>query len=110
MIYLEINYTGLNCPQDLNEYHRSLEPWNYSPVPFLEFGRRQFVTVTKLSNGDYYEGQWNTEGKRDGFGYALIESGTALYEGYWVDGLMHGQGRLTNRLGHYSGGFQTNQR
>jgi hypothetical protein len=25
----------------------------------------------------------NTEGKRDGFGYALIDSCSAIFEGYW---------------------------
>ena len=79
-------------------------------MPFLEFGKRQFVTITKLANGDLYEGQWNTEGKRDGFGYCLIENGTAIYEGYWQNGNMHGPGRLTNKMGHYKGDFQSNTR
>lgn len=83
LIFMDINYDGLNCQNELRDYHRTLEPFNYSPVPFLDFGKRQFVTITKLANGDLYEGQWNQDGKRDGFGYALIEAGTAIYEGYW---------------------------
>jgi hypothetical protein len=50
----------------------------------------------------------NIEGKRDGFGYALIDSATAIFEGYWSNGAMHGQGRLTSRNGFYIGEFSSN--
>jgi hypothetical protein len=32
----------------------------------------------------------NIEGKRDGFGYALIDNSSAIFEGYWSNGAMHG--------------------
>jgi len=56
LIYLQINYDGLACSTDLKEYHKSLEQYNYAPVPFLEFGKRHFITLTKLANGDQFEG------------------------------------------------------
>ena len=108
LIYLEVNYAGLACPGDLANFHKQLDRWNYSPVPFLEFGKRSFITITRLQNGDFYEGQWNQQGKRDGFGYALVENGSAIYEGYWHDGLMHGSGRFTNKMGYYQGEFKNN--
>ena len=77
-------------------------------MPFLEFGKRQFITLTKLANGDQFEGQMNSEGKRDGFGYAVIDNCSAIFEGYWQNGTMHGQGRLTNKNGNYVGEFSTN--
>jgi hypothetical protein len=83
LIYLQINYGSILCSSDLKEYHQSLESYNYAPVPFLEFGKRHFITLTKLANGDHFEGQMNAEGKRDGFGYALIDSSSAIFEGYW---------------------------
>ena len=77
-------------------------------MPFLEFGKRHFITLTKLANGDQFEGQMNAEGKRDGFGYAVIDNCSAIFEGYWQNGTMHGQGRLTNKNGNYVGEFSTN--
>jgi hypothetical protein len=32
----------------------------------------------------------NADGKRDGFGYALIDNCSAIFEGYWQNGAMHG--------------------
>ena len=52
----------------------------------------------------------NAEGKRDGFGYAVIDNCSAIFEGYWQNGTMHGQGRLTSKNGYYVGDFSTNQR
>jgi hypothetical protein len=101
LIYLPVDYEAINCPDWLSDAHQSLDAFNYAPVPFTEFSKRQFVTVQKCSNGDLYEGQWSAEGKRDGFGYNLGENGRALYEGYWCDGRMHGTGRLTNEMGFY---------
>ena len=40
LIFMDINYDGLNCQKELKDYHRTLEPFNYSPVPFLDFGKR----------------------------------------------------------------------
>jgi hypothetical protein len=64
--------------------------------------------LTKLANGDQFEGQMNIDGKRDGFGYAVIDGSSAIYEGYWSNGAMHGSGRLTNKNGFYVGEFSSN--
>ena len=56
LIYLEVNHTAINCPKDLKDFHTILEPWNYSPIPFLEFGKLSFLDIKKLENGDIYEG------------------------------------------------------
>lgn len=50
----------------------------------------------------------NIDGKRDGFGYAVIDGSSAIYEGYWSNGAMHGSGRLTNKNGFYVGEFSSN--
>ena len=44
--------------------------------------------------GDTYEGEWSTEGKKHGAGYLKFSDGCS-YEGRFQNGLFHGNGVLT---------------
>ena len=44
--------------------------------------------------GDTYEGEWSTEGKKHGFGCLKFSDGCS-YEGRFQNGLFHGNGVLT---------------
>lgn len=74
-ITLPVNFTGLKnveIPSWLSDMYRSLPAFNYNPLPFAELSKRSFKSLTKMANGDWYEGQWcAATGKRDGFGYCL---------------------------------------
>lgn len=91
--------------------HESLDPFNYSPVPFIDFHKRSFRALTRTATGDYYEGQWSdATNKRDGFGYCISIEAGFLYEGYWSEGNHHGNGRMILENGYYEGQFNMNQR
>ena len=63
-----------------------MTPFNYSPVPFLDFHKRSFRPLTRTNAGDYYEGQWSDlTNKRDGFGYCISIEAGFIYEGYWSE-------------------------
>ena len=114
-IRLPINFDGLRkgvvVPHGLRQIHESLPPFNYSPMPFLDFHKRSFRPMSRTATGDFYEGQWSDQtNKRDGFGYCIsVESGY-LYEGYWSEGNHHGNGRMLLENGYYEGQFVMNQR
>ena len=114
-VHLPVNFDGLKrgqtVPNWIRELHESLEPFNYSPVPFMDFHRRSFRPLTRTAAGDYFEGQWSDlTNKRDGFGYCIsLESGY-MYEGYWSEGNQHGAGRMILENGYYEGQFVMNQR
>lgn len=96
----------------MRKEYEKLELFNYSPVPFLDLHKRQFLPIRRLQNsGDLYEGQWGeTSGKRDGFGYCISIEAEYLYEGYWVAGVQQGRGRMIMPNGYYEGDFSGNQR
>jgi len=102
---------GFLAPEWMRSIYSTLEPFNYSPIPFVDFHKRSFRPFTRTATGDYYEGQWSDlTNKRDGFGYCIsVESGY-LYEGYWSEGNQHGNGRLFRENGYYEGQFVMNQR
>ena len=52
----------------------------------------------KLEDGPIYEGSWNSEGKKDGFGIQKWQDGT-LYMGQYVDGKANGKGFLDHSDG-----------
>ena len=45
-VHLPVNFDGLKrgqtCPVELRSIYDSLDPFNYSPVPFMDFHRRSF--------------------------------------------------------------------
>ena len=114
-VHLPVNFDGIKrdfvVPQGIKQFYSSLSPFNYSPIPFLDLHKRSFRPLRRIATGDYYEGQWSeiTE-KRDGFGYCISSEAGFLYEGYWVDGNQHGQGRIIMENGYYEGPFNMNQR
>ena len=61
VVNMPVNFQDVKDPiiDSIKKLHASLPPFNYSPVPFSEFHSRKFVTVKKLPNGDWYEGQWS---------------------------------------------------
>ena len=68
---------------------------------WAEFGVASPIVVEELvkrsvrySNGDMYEGSWNSEGKRHGIGRLVTSSGSE-YHGEFVKGFFHGQGVLS---------------
>jgi len=73
---------------DLNEYDGRISKDNYElpPVFFRE-------------SGDYYHGNWNSEGKFDGKG-SLVRSDGSKLEGIWNDGEFE-WGRIYNKDGSY---------
>ncbi len=50
----------------------------------------------KYSDGSEYNGQWNGEGQRHGFGILLLNDGTK-YIGEFESGLCHGLGVMVNK-------------
>ena len=55
------------------------------------------VEIT-MKTGSKYIGQVNDKNERNGFGrYYVIHGGT--YEGYWLNGYKHGQGKFYNKEG-----------
>ena len=90
-VNLPVNFDGLKrgaiVPSWLRQLHESLEAFNYSPIPFMDFHKRSFRQLTKTATGDFYEGQWSDlTNKRDGFGYCISLDSGYLYEGYWSEG------------------------
>lgn len=64
-------------------------------------GRHKF----KYDEGDEYDGEWNAEGQRHGFG-RLTFADRSSYVGYFKEGLFHGCGVLTFPDGsNYEGDF-----
>jgi len=44
-------------PEFMRKEYEKLELFNYSPVPFLDLHKRQFLPIRRLQNsGDLYEG------------------------------------------------------
>ena len=70
-----------------------------------EKGNRNFIQG-KIINADMeYEGQIK-DGKPHGFGTKVWLANGEVYEGYWENGIMHGEGTLKMEdLSVYSGGF-----
>ena len=43
----------------MRKEYEKLELFNYSPVPFLDLHKRQFLPIRRLQNsGDLYDDQW----------------------------------------------------
>ena len=60
----------------------------------------------KYDDGDLYEGEWSTEGKRHGKGVLTFTSG-ARYSGEFVGGFFQGRGVLKFSDGaRYEGNFE----
>ena len=61
-IHLPVNFKGVknvNIPSWITTTYDGLTPFNYSPLPFADLSKRAFKPLTKMSNGDWYEGQWS---------------------------------------------------
>ena len=80
------NRLGLNENSNLVLNHQSLDPYNYCPVPFLDFASRQFVMVKKCQNGDLYEGYF-LDGQANGFGRLISSNLTVIYGEFKEDSL-----------------------
>ena len=60
----------------------------------------------EYKEGDVYEGEWTTQGKRQGIGRLKMASGN-VYSGEFVNGFFHGLGVLTLVNGSkYEGCFE----
>ena len=62
-----------------------------------------------MENGDVYKGSFK-DNVFDGFGTLKMKSPANVYIGFWVEGLMHGQGEYTFEDGTvYTGSFENNK-
>ena len=72
-------------------------------------GPHKMATVQKrirYSEGDVYEGQWSSEGKREGKGKLQMSTGDH-YSGEFMNGFFHGLGVLVHSDGgKYEGSFE----
>ena len=72
-------------------------------------GPHKMATVQKrirYSEGDVYEGQWSSEGKREGKGKLQMSTGDQ-YSGEFMNGFFHGLGVLVHSDGgKYEGSFE----
>ena len=60
----------------------------------------------RYSEGDVYEGQWSSEGKREGKGKLQMSTGDH-YSGEFMNGFFHGLGVLVHSDGgKYEGSFE----
>ena len=67
----------------------------YSVLPASKKGDEVEIT---MKTGSKYIGQVNDKNERNGFGrYYVYHGGT--YEGYWLNGYKHGQGKFYNKEG-----------
>ena len=53
--------------------------------------------------GQVYQGQWNQDGKKQGYGVLITENGSK-YDGYWMDNQFNGLGRLIYNNGDFCEG------
>eukprot|EP01031_Cornospumella_fuschlensis_P028910 gene28910-34887_t len=74
-----------------------------------EQGQRHGYGVMKYTNGDVYEGMWETD-KKHGLGKQIHRNGD-IYEGEFVHGRKHGKGKYTYASGDsYEGGIVNGMR
>ena len=67
----------------------------YSVLPSSKKGDEVEIT---MKTGSKYIGQVNEKNERNGFGrYYVVYGGS--YEGYWLNGYKHGQGKFFNKEG-----------
>jgi hypothetical protein len=63
------------------------------------FAKRIMKPIVQLPSGAIYQGEWNEfDNQRDGRGIQIWPNGSR-YDGYWKDGMAHGQGRLVHAMG-----------
>jgi hypothetical protein len=61
-----------------------LGEFDFEPAPqnYDHSKHRDFKSSEQLENGAKYEGEWDTQGQKDGRGIQLWVDGS-VYEGYW---------------------------
>ena len=65
--------------------------------------------IIKFENGCTYEGEWNSQNKRHGFGVYTWTDGSK-YSGYWENNTAHGFGRLEHANGEvYEGNWENDK-
>ena len=63
---------------------RNEQPFDYEPAPAPDGILRDTRKVEDLENGDEYDGQFDSLGRRNGRGTKFWPDGSC-YEGYWKD-------------------------
>ena len=58
------------------------------------------LPLIKMNNGEVYEGNWNLEGKKEGFGICIYGD-KYIYKGFWKNGNFDEYGCLFNNKNNY---------
>ena len=77
--------------------------FKYDLSPSDDADVRVWKPKQELGGGYSYEGQWDLDGKRDGFGVFISRYTYTLYEGYWKNDYKNGRGRLFCFGSYYEG-------
>lgn len=85
------------------QIYNHLEPFYNEPSPLPYDVVRVQRPLMTLENGDWYEGDWDEHGRKDGKGILFKVDGS-LYEGYWKADKAHGRGRSIHASGEMYNG------
>ena len=92
-IFNKLNYTRSKIGE-LWSRKADLEQFERYPRPIGDKTEVKERPTQITALGDEYSGEWNSVGKRHGFGVCVFAVSLCLYEGYWKDDRPHGRGRL----------------
>ena len=90
--------------ENINDKVNSME----IPNDILEKNKNENIInlpLIKMNDGEIYEGNWNLEGEKEGFGISIFNN-KKIYKGFWKKGKFDNYGILfNNKDNYYKGQF-----
>ena len=106
----KLSLIGHFLDKDIKNIINDIEPKINSfelPKEIVERNKKSNIVklpLIKMNNGYIYDGYWNLEGKKEGFGIIIYEN-KYIYKGLWKNDIFDEYGCLYNKDNYYVGQF-----